>query len=29
LAELHEILIRSGVMTVNEARAARGLQPVA
>ena len=29
LAELHEILIRSGVMTVNEARAARGLQPLA
>jgi capsid portal protein len=28
LAELHEILIRSGVMTVNEVRAARGLQPV-
>lgn len=28
LAELHEILIRSGVMTVNEARAARGLQPI-
>ena len=28
LAELHEILIRSGVMTVNEARAARGLQPL-
>ena len=29
LAELHEILIRSGVMTVNEARAARGLAPLA
>jgi capsid portal protein len=29
LAELHEILIRSGVMTVNEARVARGLQPLA
>jgi HK97 family phage portal protein len=28
LAELHEILIRSGVMTVNEARATRGLQPL-
>ena len=28
LAELHEILIRSGVMTVNEARTARGLQPL-
>lgn len=28
LAELHEILIRSGVMTVNEARAARGMQPL-
>ena len=27
-AELHEILIRSGVLTVNEARAARGLAPI-
>jgi HK97 family phage portal protein len=28
LAELHEILIRSGIITVNEARAMRGMQPI-
>ena len=28
LAEIHEILIRSGVVTVNEVRAMRGLQPL-